>query len=186
MTEADQDRWHDAVLTLFGGMAFAMTGAREHADWRRDAANVMRLKAVDPRGWTSINGAPDGDVWTTCGPSVPFLPPSLDDFDSVFEVSRESAAQLLVTLQGEWFQTAGIPEFEAKKDELLAQAGVILGRFGAAATCYTNASAAKGNQHANMFLREAMYESFTDYTMDCGLIVVSDSEVGVFWSFIID
>ncbi|MDI3417935.1 hypothetical protein [Streptomyces luteolus] len=186
MTKPERARWEDAILALFGGLAFAAVGAREHEDWRRDAVDVMRVRSADPRGWKSINSAPDGDVWTVCGPEMPFLPPSLEDFDSVFPVSSRSAAQILVTLQGESFYEGNIPHFDDRKEELLEHAAVILERFGQGAACYTNAGAARENPDADMFAREGEYECFTDYTMDCGVIAVSDSEVGVFWAFMID
>lgn len=189
MTVVDKETWKTAVCELFGGSAFAAVGPREgegEGDWRGSAVDVMRLRTRDPRGWLSVNHAPDGDVHTLCGPDRPFLPPRSTDFDAVYDVSRRGAAQVLVTLQGDWFLTAGIPGFDEREPDLMRHAGVILDRFGPDALCYTNASAAGDDPNGDMFDREAAYEGFTDYALDCGVIVVSPTEVGVFWGFVID
>lgn len=186
MAEVTRSSWDQAVRSIFCELSFAAVGARKNDDWRRDVISIMELKSKDPRGWLSINHAPGPSSHLECSPERPFLSRVVDDFDWVFDVSRRSAEQILVTLQGEWFTTSGIDDFDARKDSLLDDASVILGRFGESARYLTNMSAARDDPHADMFRHEGSYEGFTDYTVDCGVIAVSDTEVGVFWGFIID
>lgn len=37
-----------------------------------------------------------------------------------------------------------------------------------------------------MFRHDGAFECFTDYTVDCGVLAVSNVEAGVFWGFAID
>jgi hypothetical protein len=186
MPDVLRSAWDQAVGSIFCEFSFAAVGARKSEDWRRDVISVMELKSVDPRGWLSINQAPGPSSHLECSPEMPFLPHVVSDFNWVFEVSRRSAEQILVILQGDWFLTSGIRDFDTKKESLLGSASVILERFGDNADYFTNVSAARDDPHGDMFHHEGAYEGFTDYTMDCGVIAVSDAEVGVFWGFIID
>src|SRR5215207_5825527 len=108
-------------MRLFGGgWTFAMVGARVYQDWRKDALSVMALRAKDPRGWFAVNFAPEG-AGSASGTNEPFLPWSIDTFsDRIFEVSAESAEQLLVALQGEFYQAWTIQNFEQRKDDLFS------------------------------------------------------------------
>ncbi|QIP84670.1 hypothetical protein GLX30_12190 [Streptomyces sp. Tu 2975] len=101
-------------------------------------------------------------------------------------MSKRGAEQVMVTLQGEWFQAEDIPDFAEREAELASHARVILARFGEDALFFTNAATARQNPHADMYSREGAYEGFTGHVMDCGVIALSATEVGVFWGFTID
>ncbi|MFI0086120.1 hypothetical protein [Streptomyces bobili] len=77
-------------------------GPREQEDWRRDAASVMALKAIDPRGWNSVDHAPE--VADGCsGTGGPFMAWKPEHFNSSLHGIRSaSATQLLIALKGEW------------------------------------------------------------------------------------
>ncbi len=173
--------WEDAARGLFD---FAVVTGRSGEDWRRDARAVMILEGVDPRGWLQYNGAPSPDPSTWCDVTRPFLPPHLSSFDTdVFEVSRASAVQQIVVLQGEWFTVATIPDFAERKEALCAQAETVLSRFGPDAAFYTNSGAALDDPDVDFFTADTYYQCFSDFLFDCGVIAVSPDEVGVFWRF---
>ncbi len=92
----------------------------------------------------------------------------------------------MVTLQGEWFRIDGIPGFAEQQAELTSHAGVLLGRFGSDALFFTNVSAARENPHADMFDHGGAYEGFSGHVIDCGVVAVSSTEVGIFWGFTVD
>ncbi len=181
---ADAAAWKSAVLNLFGGgWTFVRVGPREHGDWCRDARAVITLKTTDPRGWHAVNYAPE-DPGNRSGIGSPFFPWSPEQIHaSLYEIGRESATQLLVALKGEWYQAAGIPEFNERREGLFASSREILSRFGPEARFFTNASEAQGNPDADLLNPDTQWECLSVFMADCGLIAVSDSEVGAFWAF---
>ncbi|MFD6111462.1 hypothetical protein ACFWG0_15295 [Streptomyces yangpuensis] len=185
MIQIDATSWSRSLQTLFGEDMFAAVGARQRDDWRLDALDVMQLRTDDPRGWSTASAAPGGGD-RGAGPGGPFSAVTPGDFSAAFPVSRRGAEQILVTLQSEWFQTEDIPDFDAREAELTSYARTILERFGEDALFFTNAATARENPHADMFRREGSYEGFTGHVMDCGVIAVSATEVGIFWGFTID
>ncbi|MFJ1564004.1 hypothetical protein ACIOG8_07200 [Streptomyces erythrochromogenes] len=185
MTQIDATSWSRSLSALFGEGMFAAVGERRRDDWRMDALDVMQLGTDDPRGWSKAARAPGGDDYAT-GPDSPFSAVTPGDFSRAFPVPRRGAAHILVTLQDEWFQAEGIPDFDAREAELTSHARTILDRFGEDGLFLTNAATARENPHADMFRREGAYEGFTGHVMDCGVIAVSATEVGVFWGFVID
>ncbi|MFJ9893978.1 hypothetical protein ACIQPR_11675 [Streptomyces sp. NPDC091280] len=180
----DSTSWKSALLELLGGaFTFAAAGPRDHEDWRRDVQAVMSLKVTDPRKWGSLNCPPptSGSRNTEV---KPFADLRLDEFDTLlYAVGNKSATQLLVALQGQHYQAANIPDFENRKDRLFGCAEEILSRFGQEAAYYTNAADARTDPAADLLNPDTEWNCFSDFTTDCGLVVVSDSEVGVFWAF---
>jgi len=183
--QTDDVSWNRSLQAIFGEGMFAAVGARRRDDWRLDALDVMQLRTDDPRGWPRIVMAPAGSNYGA-GLETPFDAVTPGDFNAVFPVARSGAEQIMVTLQGEWFQTEDIQDFDVREAELTSHARVILERFGADALFFTNAVSARENPHADMFGREGVYEGFTSHVMDCGVIAVSAAEVGIFWSFTTD
>jgi hypothetical protein len=181
----EEASWSCSLRALLGQGMFAAVGARRRDDWRLDALDVMHLQTNDPRGWSKLVMAPGGGDYGT-GLENPFSAVTPGDFESAFPVSKRGAEQVMVTLQSEWFQAEDIPDFAAREAELTSHARVILARFGGDALFFTNAATARKNPHADMYGREGVYESFTGHVMDCGVIALSATEVGVFWGFTID
>ncbi|MGC9376289.1 hypothetical protein [Streptomyces sp. MH13] len=180
----DADSWKSAVFDLFGGgWTFARVGARRHDDWRHDVTTVMALKVTDPRHWVSVNYAPEVGE-DRSGTDSPFLPWSPKDAgNSLHEVGMKSAGQLLVALKGDSYQAAGIPDFDQQKDRLFRSSQVILSRFGDHGRFFTNAADAHRNPDADLLNPDTEWDCLSVYTTDCGLVAVSESEIGVFWAF---
>ncbi|MFJ8540658.1 hypothetical protein ACIRFH_01340 [Streptomyces sp. NPDC093586] len=176
--------WEAALLDLFGsGWTFVQVGPRRHEDWRRDAVAVMTLRSTDPRKWSSMNYAPEVDE-NRSGIGAPFMPWSADQLGrSLYEVGREQAGRLLVALQGEFYQAARVPDFEQRKDSLFASSRSVLSRFAPDARFFTNASVARDDPDADLLNPDTVWDCLSVYTTDCGLVAVSDTEVGVFWAF---
>ncbi|MFJ4802802.1 hypothetical protein [Streptomyces murinus] len=183
----DSAVWQADLLELFGGtFAFAAVGPRTQDDWRRDVQAVMMLKAKDPRGWNALIVPPPSSA-TAMTDEKPFADLRLEEFDRLlYPVEKHSATQLLVALQGEFYQSANIPDFAHREERLIACADEILSRFGRDARCYTNAAEARDNPNADLMNPETEWNCLSEFTTDCGLVVVSDAEVGVFWAFFED
>jgi hypothetical protein len=180
----DSASWKSALLELFGGaFTFAAAGPRKHEDWRRDVQAVMALKVADPRKWQSLNCPPPASGIDKTE-EKPFIELPLDAFDSLlYRVGKRSATQLLVALQGQHYQAVNIPNFEERKERLFGCAEEIISRFGQEASYYTNAAEARNDRNADLLNPDTEWNRLSDFTTDCGLIVVADSEVGVFWAF---
>ncbi|MFE2071824.1 hypothetical protein [Streptomyces misionensis] len=180
----DSASWQADLLELFGGtFAFAAAGPRAHEDWRRDVQAVMTLQVKDPRAWKTLVFTPPTSS-ATSNEDKPFADLRLDEFDRLlYLVGRESATQLLVALQGEFYQASNIPDFATHRKRLFECAREVLSRFGDKADHYTNAAAARKNPNADLTNPDTEWNCLSAFTTDCGLVVVSDSEVGVFWAF---
>ncbi|BBC96348.1 hypothetical protein [Streptomyces griseofuscus] len=180
----DAASWESALFDLYGsGWTFARVGPRQHEDWRRDVAAVMALKVTDPRGWKTFNYAPEVNE-DRSGIGAPFVLWSPEDLgESLYEIGRESAAQLLVALKGEFFQAAGILDFESRKEGLFKSSEEILSRFDSNSLFFTNAGDARENRDADLLNPDTEWSCLSVYTTDCGVVVVSDTEVAAFWAF---
>jgi hypothetical protein len=176
--------WEAAVLDLYGGgWTFVRVGPRQHEEWQRDTAAVMALKVADPRGWKSVNYAPEINE-DRSGTGSPFIPCSAEQLgESLYEISRKSAAQLLVALKGEFYQAASIPDFESRKEALFRSSEEILSRFDSDSLFFTNAADAYENRDADLLNPDTEWSCLSVHTTDCGVVAVSDTEVAVFWAF---
>ncbi|MFI9343265.1 hypothetical protein ACIG0D_18645 [Streptomyces sp. NPDC052773] len=180
----DSASWKSALLDVLGsGWTFARVGPRRHEDWRRDVVAVMTLRAEDPRRWHGFDYAPEvGEDRSGIG--APFVRWPLDQLGAcLYEVRRASAEQMLVALQGELYQASRIPDFDRRRDGLFRSARQVLSRFGPRARYFTNASEARGHPDACLLDADTAWECLSVFTTDCGLVAVSDTEVGVFWAF---
>ncbi|MEV7749104.1 hypothetical protein [Streptomyces griseofuscus] len=180
----DSASWQAGLLELFGGaFAFAAVGPRTQDDWRRDVQAVMMRKAKDPRDWSALIVPPPSSASAETD-EKPFADLRLEEFDRLlYPVGRESATQLLVALQGEFYQSINIPNFANREKQLIVCAKRILSRFGLDARFYTNAAEARDDPNVDLVNPDTEWNCLSEFTTDCGLVVVSDSEVGVFWAF---
>lgn len=187
MTPPQQQEWETAALRLFEDeYAFVCTGPRVHEDWHTDALAIMARETEDPRGWVTLDWDSESDPTEAeqRGRSFPFTLSTESALgESLYEISLDSAAPLIVALTDEWFDLKNIPDFADRQEQLLTDARTLLARYGRDATCYTTAGNARTTKDPDFFQPIRGGVGITDYMMDLGLIVVSATEVGVFWRF---
>ncbi|GAA0932743.1 hypothetical protein [Streptomyces thermoalcalitolerans] len=180
----DQTSWDAAVRHLYGdAFAYIATGPRRHEDWTFDVLALMARAVPDPRGWARIdNGeAPEwveSPMWPFAEVSPEYVAPRLKKID------RDSAENLLLAITGGDCTLANLQDFTESPDELRAMARTILARYGDEATYHTNVSKRGSAPGTLDFTLETLgYSPMSVFTEDCGLVVVSDTEVGMFWNF---
>ncbi|MER5932469.1 hypothetical protein [Streptomyces sp. NPDC002054] len=189
----DQESWEAAVRHLYeDGFAFNATGPRKHEDWRADVLAVMERAVPDPRGWVGLDDTADY-FYRTEQPAFPFRPPfEADPFrpltladigERLWEIDRASAENLLLALTDDGCTLRNLERFTESFDELHDMARTILTRYGDSFTCYTNVTAGRRNGTLDFTASHHGWLPMTFYGEDCGLVVVSDTEVGLFWAF---
>ncbi|MFB7057962.1 hypothetical protein [Streptomyces vinaceus] len=189
----DQASWEAAVRHLYeDAYTFIATGPRTHEDWRADVLAVMERAVPDPRGWAGLDDTAN-DPEREARPAFPFRPPlSADPFrpltpadvgERLREIDRASARNLLLALTDDGCTLRNLDRFTEGFDELRDMADTVLARYGDAVTCHTNVTVgAPGNGTLDFGASHWGYTSMTFYWEDAGLVVVSDTEVGVFWN----
>ncbi|MDX3536313.1 hypothetical protein PV721_18410 [Streptomyces sp. MB09-01] len=189
----DQASWEAAVRHLYeDGCAFNATGPRKHEDWRADVLAVMERAVPDPRGWIGLDDTADYPYRTEL-PAFPFCRPSFradpsrpltpaDVGERLHEIDRASAENLLLALTDDGCTLRNLERFTESFEELQDMTRTILARYGDTFTCYTNVSSV-GHIGTLNFGKPMGWSPMTFYGEDCGLVVVSDTEVGLFWAF---
>ncbi|KOU96833.1 MULTISPECIES: hypothetical protein [Streptomyces] len=189
----DQASWEAAVRHLYeDAFTFSATGPRKHEDWRADVVAVMERAVPDPRGWVGLDDT--SDERATEWPAFPFRPPHkvdpgrrltpADVGDRLHEIDRASAENLLLALTDGGCTLRNLERFTESFNELQEMARTILARYGDTPTCYTNVTVGAGKNGTLDF--EASHWGYTPMTFyweDAGLVIVSDTEVGLFWTF---
>lgn len=174
--------WEDAVLRLLEDVyTFAATGPRTEAGWQQDALAVMAREAGDPRGWITLDWDKDNDRERTASrPCYPFVPLTGAELDSrMYPVTVGTAARLLAEMAFEWGPTGT----EEQARAALVDARTVLARYGDRVSCYSNISAAAKGPSPDLVRGVNGWVPLTQFIGDFGFVVVSDEEVGVFWSF---
>lgn len=183
---ADSAAWDAALERLLDDVyTFAMIGPRRHDDWARDVLAVMDRSVTDPQGLRALEWQIDKEGRENIRPSYPFLPLTAEQVHAwTYPVTTCAAADLLASLTQEWFFETRPVRTRADRDDVLADARTVLGRFGADAVFRTSSGLARTTASPDFLVSElAGGRAFTDYMMDLGLIAVTADEVGVFWSF---
>ncbi|GAA0340859.1 hypothetical protein [Streptomyces blastmyceticus] len=185
----DRNQWNAAAVRMFDDVySFVRTGPRKHGDWRHDLPPILTREVEDPRGWVELDWDKDSEERTEGNTAFPFKNLTVEQLTGLYEIEPEPAAHLLVTLLSEWFTIKGVWNFEEREEQLLSDARTLVARYGPDSACYTPSGLARTTKHPDFF-RESDRNSvsgdipFTDLMGDLGLIVVSDTEVGVFWAF---
>ncbi|WP_030851859.1 hypothetical protein [Streptomyces sp. NRRL F-4474] len=193
MTSIDQASWEAAVQHLYeDGFAFIATGPRQHEDWRADVLAVMERAVPDPRGWAGID--PIAHERTAEHPAVPFCRPAFRDDplrpltpadvgERLYEIDRASAENLLLALTDDGCTLRNLERFSESFEELQEMARTILGRYGDTFTCHSNLGQARRTGKLDFGGKSIGWTPMTFYGEDCGLVVVSGTEVGLFWAF---
>ncbi|MFJ4278604.1 hypothetical protein [Streptomyces massasporeus] len=181
---ADQTSWDAAVRHLYrDAFAYIATGPRRH-DWTSDILALMARAVPDPRGWARIDDA-EKDPERVGNPNWPFAvhPPEYVR-PRLKEIDRDSAENLLLALTESGCTLSNLQYFDESPDELRAMARTVLARYGNEATYRTNVSKTGSAPGTLDFTLDSWgYSPMSVFTEDCGLVVVSDTEVGLFWNF---
>ncbi|MET8409335.1 hypothetical protein ABZV34_14790 [Streptomyces sp. NPDC005195] len=196
MPTLDAGTWAEALSMYERRYSYVLVGPRAHQDWVRDAAAVMRREVADPRSWRWLD-ADEGEEERLEDTFFPFVPPPADPQGvaawrrGLWTVPRMSVERLLVVLSTTWLS---VPKerarngFEARRAELERKARVILSRFPEGTSFYTNAGHPSASPGGDVNAPD-FYEAITgctpvsQYDWDLGLIAVTDTEIGLFWSF---
>ena len=178
-----QAAWEAATLRLLDDVyAFAATGPRTQAGWPSDALAVMNRAVADPRGWLTLDwDEKNTEKLKLDGPSFPFLLMSPETMAGRLNpVTVETAARLLVIMTYEWERVGP----DGATVDAPADARTLLGRYGGGeVSYYSNISAARTSPSPDLTAGVNGWTALTSYVGDCGIVVVSPEEVGVFWSF---
>ncbi|WP_327113631.1 hypothetical protein OG206_07795 [Streptomyces sp. NBC_01341] len=141
-------------------------------------------RVPDPRGWAGLDDAAQNPE-REASPTYPFVahPPEYIA-RRLQEVDRASAVNLLLALTDDRCTLSNLRRFTESKEELLAMAESILARYGDETTYHTNIKM-PGHVRGTLDFTSSSwaYSPLSVYSEDCGLIVVSDTEVGMFWNF---
>jgi hypothetical protein len=186
MNPIDSSAWDAALERLLDDVyTFALAGPRRHKDWERDVLDILDRSVADPRGRRTLEWQIVRERRESIRPSYPFLPLTAEQVCAwTYPVTASAAAELLASLTQEWFFEARPVRTRADRNDVLADARTVLGRFGADADFRTSSDLARTSASPDFLADELTGgRAFTDYVMDLGLIAVSSDEVGVFWSF---
>ncbi|MFF0434901.1 hypothetical protein ACFYU9_22020 [Streptomyces sp. NPDC004327] len=170
----DQTAWEAAVRHLYeDAYPYDATGPRRHDDWVLDVLAVMARAVPDPRGWAGLD---DGAAFAGHPPE--YVAARLKEID------RESAENLLLALTDDGCTLAGLERFTESEEELRAMARTVLARYGDGAVYLTNVDRpGRGPGTLDFTTRDWAYSPLSVYSEDYGLVVVTDTEVAVFWNF---
>ncbi|MFB7048166.1 hypothetical protein ACFCX7_18675 [Streptomyces microflavus] len=141
-------------------------------------------RAPDPRRWTGLDAAarnPEREAY----PTYPFVahPPTYIP-RRLQQIDRDSAENLLLALTDDRCTLSNLSRFTESEEELRAMARTILARYGDTASFHTNVDQPGHVSGALDFTSSSWaYSPLSVYSEDYGLIVVSDTEVGMFWNF---
>ncbi|MFE4670115.1 hypothetical protein ACFRI7_15470 [Streptomyces sp. NPDC056716] len=144
----------------------------------------MARSVPDPRGWARVDDAAE-DPERLGNPRWPFAvhPPECLT-PRLREIDRDSSENLLLALTEGGCTLSNLRYFEESADGLRAMARTILDRYGDAAAYRTNVSKTGSAPGTLDFTLEGLgYNPMSVFTEDCGLVVVSATEVGLFWNF---
>ncbi|MDK9496128.1 hypothetical protein QEZ40_000469 [Streptomyces katrae] len=186
--------WNAAALHLLEDpYIFLATGPRRHEDWTEDVLALMHRDVPDPRGWLRIDHDRANDARRTV-PAYPFAPPPAEGvLDRLHELEPAGAVTALAVMAEEWGDDRPVRE-RPEREVLLADARLLLDRYGPDARFWTNALDAASDP-ARDFVQAGLKGTrvHTFITDECvkgidlfeelGLVAVSGDEVGVFWSF---
>ncbi|MEU9985588.1 hypothetical protein AB0E10_02085 [Streptomyces sp. NPDC048045] len=183
MSELDERSWSGAIGMYERRVTIAKVTSRVHENWVLDVSTLMHSDTRDVRGWRTVDHW-EGDLDRLDEPSYPFVMPpgaaaTADGWKSyLHEIPRSQAMRFLVALSTPWIDVTEEPDFEERRETLEANARVILSRFPEGSHFYANTG-----RDRDYYQRVSGWNSFSSRTYDFGLVLVSETEVGMVWSF---
>ncbi|MEU2558118.1 hypothetical protein ABZ626_02040 [Streptomyces longispororuber] len=189
MAELDERSWAEAIGMYAYGYRIAKVVRREHEDWVRDVHTLMRGDAPDARGWAVQDSyADEGEFDRLDDPFHPFtlLPDDDEKREAVRirlrEIPRSSAKRFLVVLTTLWLDVGEYPDFEECRAGLEEKAEVVLSRFPEGSRFYVNTEPETATM--DYYQGTAGCSPFAGYDLELGMILVSETEVGMVWAFL--
>ncbi|MBD9734923.1 hypothetical protein IGX29_24570 [Streptomyces sp. H28] len=186
MTFLSQQSWAEAIGMYARRYSIAKVTGRRHEDWALDVLTLMRGDSPDVRGWQTVDFH-EADLERQEDPYYPFvlLPGKTTETDEwksrLHEIPRPSAERFLVTLSTQWLDVEKEHEFELRKAGLQAKAAVVLSRFPEGSRFYANTG--PKSAQLDYYQKVRVCSPVSRHDWDMGLILVSESEVGMVWSF---
>ncbi|MEV5899098.1 hypothetical protein [Streptomyces sp. NPDC052127] len=183
--ELDERSWSDAIDMYERRATIAKVTGREHENWVLDLSTLMHGDTRDARGWRTVD-IWEGELERLDEPSYPFVvPPQVIATGAwkpyLQEIPRSQALRFLVALSTPWIDVTKKPDFEECREDLEAKARVILSRFPEGSHFYANTG--RDSDVRDYYQRVSGWNSFSVRTFDFGLVLVSETEVGMVWSF---
>ncbi|MFF5970831.1 hypothetical protein ACFY7C_04815 [Streptomyces sp. NPDC012769] len=185
MPSVEQPSWDAAVHHLYqNAYAYVATGPRRHEDWTLDVLALTARAVPDPRGWARVDDA-EKDPQRAGSPTWPFAAhPAAYVAPRLKEIDRDSAEDLLLALTEAGCTLDNLRHFAESPEELREMARTILARYGDDSTYHTNIGKPGSAPGTLDFSRPGLeYSPLGVFMEDCGLVVVSATEVGLFWTF---
>ncbi|MFD9436247.1 hypothetical protein [Streptomyces sp. NPDC060002] len=186
MVEPDERSWAEAVDMYARRYTIAKVTAREHGDWVFDVHALMRGDTPDARGWR-VNDPLAGELERADDPYYPFVEPPTEPAkadalrDRLHEIPRSSAKKFLVALSTPWLNVEKEQDFEECRAGLEEKADVILSRFPQGSRFFANTG--RDDENRDYYKHISGCNTISQHVWDLGLFLVSDSEVGMVWSF---
>ncbi|MFM9626478.1 MULTISPECIES: hypothetical protein [Streptomyces] len=185
MAELDERSWADAI-GMYARYSVAKVTSREHDDWALDVNTLMHGDTPDNRGWRTKDSLV-GEFVRLDDPYYPFVlrpddPSTTDSWKSqLSEIPRSSAKRFLVALSTQWLNIEKTPGFEESRAGLEEKADVILSRFPEGSHFYANTG--PDSENLDYYRHISGCNTISVHDWDLGLFLVSETEVGMVWSF---
>ncbi|MGW1036620.1 hypothetical protein ACWD4Z_31020 [Streptomyces antibioticus] len=187
MAELDERSWAEAIGMYERRYTIAKVTRRGHEDWVYDVHALMRGDTPDARGWR-VNDPLVDEFERLDDPYYPFIDLPIDPEKAqilrsrVHEIPRPSAKKFLVALSTTWLSVAKTEDFEEHRTGLEAKADIILSRFPEGSRFYANTG--RDSAEMDYYRHISGCNTISTHVWDLGLFLVSDTEVGMVWSFI--
>ncbi|MFE9837067.1 hypothetical protein ACFYP4_18365 [Streptomyces sp. NPDC005551] len=186
MRRLDERSWADALGMYARRYSIAKVTSREHHDWALDVNTLMHGDTPDNRGW-STEDCLVGELERLDDPYYPFAlrpddPATTGAWRShLAEIPRASAMRFLVALSTLWLNVENEEDFEERRAGLEDKADVILSRFPDGSHFFANTG--RHSENLDYYKRISGCDPISFHVWDLGLILVSETEVGMVWSF---
>ncbi|MEH0547210.1 hypothetical protein QA802_30210 [Streptomyces sp. B21-105] len=186
MRQLDAESWARALSMYARRYTVAKVTSRKHEDWALDLRALMHGDTADNRGWRLCDPLL-GEFERLRDPYYPFMVPSddpsaLDAWKTrLQEIPLPSAKRFLVALSTLWLNVEKEEHFDERRASLEGKADIILSRFPQGSRFYANTG--RDSENLDYYKRIPGCNTISVHLWDLGLFLVSDSEVGMVWSF---